>query len=199
MISLSLIMTRLHLGTVKLLKYLAVLLAGLIVLLLIYIALPITYTLKVNDINDFYVGVNKPMIMLVLKLADSNDTVHLDIASNGGYAIEGFKLVNAIFAAKATVVTDVNLQAFSAGAIIAMAGDRLEVAPASVFLFHMPFYMNGDVKSVVTASDPMYTLNEQFMTNYVYKYFTPEEKALYQTGADVIISGVDMYKRVNKH
>lgn len=179
--------------------------AALILIVVVYILLPITYTLQIGDINTDYVNNQKPTIIAVLQLADFNDTVELDINSRGGYADEAFLLVNEMKNSSATVVTHVTYRAFSAGAIIAMGGDRIKANESSSFLFHMPFYLAGNPfepsKVLVTKDDPMYTVNINFMQRYVFPCLTQDELDLYlnDKGDAVIIDGKNMLERIEKY
>ena len=178
---------------------------ALILIVVVYILLPITYTLQIGDINTDYVNNQKPTIIAVLQLADFNDTVELDINSRGGYADEAFLLVNEMKNSSATVVTHVTYRAFSAGAIIAMGGDRIKANESSSFLFHMPFYLAGNPfepsKVLVTKDDPMYTVNINFMQRYVFPCLTQDELDLYlnDKGDAVIIDGKNMLERIEKY
>lgn len=178
--------------------------AAFILVVAVYILLPITYTLQVGDINTDYVNNQKPTIIAVLGLADANDTVVLEINSRGGYADEAFITVNAMKNSWATVVTHVTYRAFSAGAIIAMAGDIIKVNESSSFLFHMPYYLAGNPfqpsKVLVTKDDPMWTVNINFMQRYVFPCLTQEELDIYlnDKGDAVIIDGKNMLERIEK-
>ena len=188
----------------KTIKGILGLIAAFILVVTVYILLPITYTLQIGDINTDYVNHQKPTIIAVLKFADFNDTVVLDIDSRGGYADEAFIMVNAMKNSSAEVVTHVVYRAFSAGAIIAMGGDRITANESSSFLFHMPFYLAGNPfapsKVLVTKDDPMWITNINFMQRYVFPCLTADELEIYlnDKGDAVIIDGKNMIERIEK-
>jgi len=166
------------------------------VLVLGYQAIPVTYTLEVKDINLDYYHNKYKIHKFILDYADSNDTVRVKIASNGGFAELGVIIANAALQSEAKVITKVELNAYSAGAIILMAGKEIEAAPISAVLFHKPFYILMGQKVSMSPEDPFSIIADTIMRNYVNKYLTLEEIAKYEAGGDVTISGPELIERI---
>lgn len=166
------------------------------VLLLGYQTIPVTYTLEVKDINVDYYHNKFKMHKFILDHADSNDIVKIKIASNGGFAELGVIIANACLQSEAKVITKVELNAYSAGAIILMAGKEIEAAPISAVLFHKPFYIMFGQKIPMNPEDPFSVIADTIMKNMVNKYLTVEEIAKYEAGGDVTISGPELIARI---
>ena len=71
-----------------------------IAVIMLFKAIPMTYHIKVNpmefmDFQGTFLNEVNPKLLL-LKLADSNDTVNISIYSPGGYVFVGIPYINAI-------------------------------------------------------------------------------------------------------
>lgn len=81
----------------------------------------------------FFGGMTASMVARLLQGAKD---VLVNINSPGGSYIEGIAIYNMLVQHEGTVVVNVLGQAASAAAIVAMAGDELNMAPASVLFIH---------------------------------------------------------------
>lgn len=86
--------------------------------------------------NDFWgEGVTARRIAAALRYIGDRDVV-VNINSPGGDVFEGFAIYNLLRDHKRNVTTRVIGMAASAGSIIAMAGDRIEIARAGFMMMH---------------------------------------------------------------
>lgn len=72
----------------------------------------------------------------LLDTADSTDTIHLHINTPGGMIDSAFMLIDSIKRSKAKVVGHLSGTVASAGTMIALACNELEVAPHTAFMIH---------------------------------------------------------------
>ena len=86
--------------------------------------------LSIEDENSYVPHIK------ILKAATQDDTVHIRLANFGGNIWVGAILFNAIELSQAHVVMDVEAPSFSMGAMLACAGDEINVQPYSWLMYH---------------------------------------------------------------
>ncbi len=156
-----------------------------------------------------------------LAMADKETTINIHLIGNGGRADTIAYLTNVINSSKAKVVMHVDGNVFSAHAMIAFSGDELKISPLSYFLFHYPAAMDPLTKEYVPPasicnyyrgldrgiSSKDKCLEEMKVEQIIYNtffytkiapYLTKEEIKRYNEGYEVLITGVEMQKRVEQ-
>ena len=158
--------------------------------------IPMTYTLEVGDFppEDTYTSKYNRFI---LNLADSNDTVLINIDSMGGRVLPALKLMNTIARCEARTISNNTNLAVSAGAFVAMTTDAMMASEHSSYLFHKPYYVNEKGERVTVADDQLLASSlQRLMETRVFQYFTEKERQAYSEGKDVIINGPELIKRI---
>lgn len=87
-----------------------------------------------GDIGSW--GITAASFVEELKAVDAPE-IHLHIASPGGEVFDGLALYNALRSHRAKVIVQVDSLAASIASVIAMAGDRIIMAPHSQMMIHM--------------------------------------------------------------
>lgn len=159
--------------------------------------IPMTYNLSVPDYDEKHTFQHK-FNTVMLNLADSNDTVVLHINSRGGFLYLALPVVNAILTSDALVISRNEGVALSAGALTAMAADKIESVPLSTYLFHRAYYIEDDKKHLLPVNSVYGKPMREFFIQYILKYLTNKELVSYLKGDDVIISGKELKKRMKK-
>jgi ATP-dependent protease ClpP protease subunit len=123
----------------------------------------------------------------LLNIADDKTTIYLHINTPGGIIDSAFMLVNAIKRSKAKVIGNLSGTVASAGTLISMACDELDVAPHLSFMIHN--YSGGmsgkghEMKARQNFTDKH--LNEAFTC--FYKGFLTEDEM------DNVVNGTDFW------
>jgi ATP-dependent protease ClpP protease subunit len=161
--------------------------------------IPITYTLNQDDLMDPE-GKQVKFNIAVLEFADSNDTVIINVNSNGGYMHIAVPLINAILLTDAHTKSYNKGRAYSAGALIAVATDEISTAPLSAYMFHRPYYdspFRGQ-RALVPLDEIEIRVVHKYMNTFVFPLMTEEEFQGYMNGADIAIEGSELLDRIRK-
>ncbi len=104
-----------------------------------------------------------------LKACNGKDiTVWID--SNGGDVFAGAGIYNALKEYKGNVTIKIDGRAISAASVIAMAGDKILMSPASIMMIHNPAtYAAGEVKDMQKAIDVLNEVKETIINVYELK------------------------------
>jgi len=173
-------------------------LVTIILLVSFYIALPISYDIKIEGVMDESQEKTLLWNRFILRLADSNDTVYIHINSPGGLLFQGIEIINEIKDSSAHTVSVNEGMAASAAALIAISCDEITSKEFTFYLFHRPFFITGNGGKVLLPSDhPGEMIATIIMKEKMFLIFTTEEFQTYVSGGDVIILGSDLIKRIN--
>ena len=93
-----------------------------------------------SEVGGFDVNA-KSFIDELKSVKEKNLNVHIN--SLGGSVFDGLAIYNALKTHTKTVTTKVEGIAASIASVIAMAGDKIEMAENSLFMIHNPFAMSG--------------------------------------------------------
>lgn len=163
-------------------------------------AVPMTYHLRIGY-NNFMVTESQLTFvqMQVLRFADSNDTVKIHIHSPGGYVVSLVEWVNRIEMTEAHTIAINEGIAASAAAVLSIVCDEQQADPKSFYLFHRS-YSHGSMGQKELTKPDRWEFKLVTGTIYLkaYPFFTAEERALYNLGGDVWISGDDWMRRISK-
>lgn len=115
------------------------------------------------------------------------DQITIRINSMGGSVPDGLAIYNAIKRHKATVTTEIDGMAFSIASLIAMAGDKVQMAANALLMIHAPWtVMAGNSAELREAADMLDTWAAGMSTSYAAKTGKPagEMLALITDGKD---------------
>jgi ATP-dependent Clp protease protease subunit len=159
-----------------------------------------------NVVVEIYNDITPPLFggvstrAVAKALADYTDaaTIEVRINSPGGDAAEGLGIYNLLRQHKASVAVRVDGAAFSAASIIAMAGDRIRMARASLMMIHNPWFMAiGSADDLRTAADQLDTYTDALVAAYVESRGLDEsdvrswmDDELYLTGEEAVEFGL---------
>ena len=124
-----------------------------------------------------YWGIDSKMFAGTLKEIGDVDHIVLGINSPGGDAFDGVAMFNALVSHPASVTVRVDSLAASAASLVAMAGDRIEMAENSTMMIHAPFTIAvGDAKELRKTADVLEGLTDQFISTYATRRGIPADK-----------------------
>lgn len=104
------------------------------------------------------------------------DEIKVRINSPGGSVFDGFALYNALRSHSATVTTVVEGLAASAASIIALAGDRVVMRPASELMIHEAWtFADGSAADMRKVADMLDSINNTVAGIYASKAGTPDD------------------------
>jgi membrane-bound ClpP family serine protease len=165
----------------------------------IFPLIPMTYTVNIDaPLNKFTYGMTAQAVR-ILDLADDNDTVIIKVRSPGGTAVHGLEIVNAIKKTRAHTIGYIDTYAYSAGAMIVVACDELQVSPLSEILFHRPAIgAHLGIRIVVPNDQPVAMMIHKYYLETIKPLLTEEEAKIYEDGGDVTILGDEFKKRLKR-
>lgn len=114
----------------------------------------------IGPVSEF--NTNMASLPYRISKAKANDLVCLHIDTNGGRMDLMYKIANAIKDSKATVITVNEGRAYSAGAVIAIHGDKIVARPGSKYMFHLGRTKNPFTKEI-TITDYWHPANRQMI------------------------------------
>ena len=107
------------------------------------------------------------------------DTITVRINSIGGAVTDGIAIHNAMKRHKASVTVVVDALAASIASLIAMAGDRVEMAENATMMIHAPWtYAGGNSAELRRTADMLDTWADAMSTSYAGKTGKPKEEML---------------------
>lgn len=134
----------------------------------------------------------------VIRNANSTDTIRIYINSGGGDLYTTLQFLRVMSETEATIVTSVEGACMSAATMIFLHGDRQEVTPHSLFMFHN--YSAG----VVGKGGEMYDQlqferkwSENFMTDVYAGFLTTEEITSMMHNKDIWMTSDEVVERLN--
>ena len=132
-----------------------------------------------------------------LKNAEKGDRIHMHIDSTGGEVDMMFELLKEMKRTKGKVTTHVHGKAYSAAAIIALAGHRISVEPNSEFMFHIAGQIDWfwGIRMPLKLDHPVQKRFVSALKKYTFKYLTGQQERHILKGNDVYVSGKDISSR----
>ena len=134
----------------------------------------------------------------IIRNANSTDTIRIYINSGGGDLYTTLQFLRVMSETEATIVTSVEGACMSAATMIFLHGDRQEVTPHSLFMFHN--YSAG----VVGKGGEMYDQlqferkwSENFMTDVYAGFLTTEEITSMMHNKDIWMTSDEVVERLN--
>ena len=167
------------------------LLLGSLLLVLAFKLTPITYNLEVTDL-DRHVWKHDLLVFVLDNVADSNDTVVINIDSHGGVVLSTLDIVNSILKTEATTISNIKTGAFSGGAVIAMSTDYVTGEYYSSILFHKARYYSMSGRATIVDN----LIVDKFIAEKVYPILTDKEIESFELGEDVELTTEDLVNRI---
>lgn len=104
---------------------------------------------------------------LLYQIPKNAKAINVYINSPGGDVFEGMAIYNFLIGHKADVNISVDALAASSGSLVAMAGDRIEMKPASFMMIHNPYSMMvGDAEEMRKEADLLDKISNVFAEAY---------------------------------
>jgi len=123
----------------------------------------------------------------LLKKTSEKDTISLIINTDGGDLFTAVQIYNYILNCKATVIAEI-YRAYSAGALIAMACDDIDIKRYATMMFHGSAWSNIDGKVVAVKDHTQFINNlDDDMIENSYDNF------LAQNEIDKLKAGIDLW------
>lgn len=158
-------------------------LIGLIIIVVGYIALPVTYTFSIGPIKE--TAYYNFMLYMIENVIDSNDTVKFKIYSPGGNAWYTMRIINVIVNSEAETTCYNQGVAASGGALIYFSCDNQIYDKYSSIMVHRAAKVI-DGKRVLTALDsPINQIIHKYMDDKVFPRITRDQIIRYVRGEDV--------------
>ncbi len=149
-----------------------------------------------HDISDY-----KPLLK-ILREADKDDRILLEINSGGGSCRTGYHIARAMEECAAPILVRVSYNCSSMAAILALAGDRLEMAPGSTLMFHNYSAGNmGKGAELVEGIQQQAAQLSKLMEHYCFPFLTEAELEKISHDKDVYIREWDknLKARMKRH
>jgi ATP-dependent protease ClpP protease subunit len=135
----------------------------------------------------------------VLRTLDSSYTVNFYLSTPGGHLDSAVILIDAIRTCAATTVAHVSGEVASAGTMITLACDQINVRPHSSFMIHYYSGMLGGKGSDIQQQQTHMDKSVKLLYNDIYKDFlTTREITRVINGTDVWLLADEVTERWNK-
>ena len=95
------------------------------------------YLITLN--NEIGVASEYSELIALLKFANENDVIEIEINNNGGCVDTALQIKNAIHECKAQVITCLNVAAHSAASVIMLAGHSYKIGKYASMVIHEGF------------------------------------------------------------
>lgn len=134
-----------------------------------------------------------------IQSATSNDIVHIHLNTPGGHVATGVQIINAVEAAQALVVTHLEGEVCSMGALIFLAGHQMLAYDHSILMFHN--YSGGmigkghEMKSAIEATEKWYSTIQQKICS---PFLTKVELKKIKEGQDIWMQHDEITRRLEK-
>jgi ATP-dependent protease ClpP protease subunit len=134
-----------------------------------------------------------------IRTAGQNDVVHLHLNTPGGLVATGVQLISAMRASNGHIVTHLEGEACSMGALLFLTADEMVVYDDSLLMFHN--YSGGaygkghEITASIEATNKWYT---RLATNVCTPFLTEEELSEIIKGADLWMLSDEVEDRLKK-
>ena len=122
---------------------------------------------EIGDRGFWGEGVTAKGLVNQLKDLEGAKSIKVRINSPGGSVFDGNAIYNALVNAKADINVSVEGMAFSAASIIAMAGDRIDIAQNAMMMIHNPWaVVQGDAEDMERMVDLLGKIKKGIVDTY---------------------------------
>lgn len=137
-------------------------------------------------------------LIALLKFANENDVIEIEINNNGGQIDTALQIKNAIHECKAQVITCLNVAAHSAAGVIFLSGHSYKIGKYGSLLIHegSTGYV-GKPSDLRRHSEFQNAQLERVVRDVYEEILTPSEIEAVLNGLELILDDVELMKRLN--
>ena len=137
-------------------------------------------------------------LIALLKFANENDVIEIEINNNGGSVDTALQIKNAIHECKAHVITCLNVAAHSAASVVMLAGHSYKVGKYASMVIHEGFSGLSGKPSDIRKHIDFYNRQLDRIVSEVYsEILTEDEINQVLNGLEFILDDVELMKRLN--
>ena len=154
------------------------------------------YLITLND--EIGVASEYSELIALLKFANENDVIEIEINNNGGCVDTALQIKNAIHECKAQVITCVNVAAHSAASVIMLAGHSYKIGKYASMVIHEGFSgLSGKPSDIRKHIDFYNKQLDRIVTEVYSEILTEEEIKSVLNGLELILDDTELMKRLN--
>lgn len=137
-------------------------------------------------------------LIALLKFANENDIVEIEINNNGGSVDTALQIKNAISECKANVITCLNVAAHSAASVVMLAGHSYKIGKYASMVIHEGFSgLQGKPSDIRKHIDFYNRQLDRIVTEVYSEILTEEEIKQVLNGLELILDDTELMKRLN--
>lgn len=137
-------------------------------------------------------------LIALLKFANENDVVEIEINNNGGSVDTALQIKNAISECKANVITCLNVAAHSAASVVMLAGHSYKIGKYASMVIHEGFSgLSGKPSDIRKHIDFYNRQLDRIVTEVYSEILTEDEIKSVLNGLELILDDVELMKRLN--
>ena len=154
------------------------------------------YLITLND--EIGVASEYSELIALLKFANENDVVEIEINNNGGHIDTALQIKNAIHECKAQVITCLNVAAHSAAGVVFLSGHSYKIGKYGSLLIHegSTGYV-GKPSDLRRHSEFQNAQLERVVRDVYEEILTPSEIEAVLNGLELILDDTELMKRLN--
>ena len=154
------------------------------------------YLITLND--EIGVASEYSELIALLKFANENDVIEIEINNNGGCVDTALQIKNAISECKAQVITCLNVAAHSAASVIMLAGHSYKIGKYASMVIHEGFSgLSGKPSDIRKHIDFYNRQLDRIVTEVYSEILTEDEIKSVLNGLELILDDVELMKRLN--
>ena len=154
------------------------------------------YLITLND--EIGVASEYSELIALLKFANENDVIEIEINNNGGHIDTALQIKNAISECKAQVITCLNVAAHSAAGVVFLSGHSYKIGKYGSLLIHegSTGYV-GKPSDLRRHSEFQNAQLERVVRDVYEEILTPSEIEAVLNGLELILDDTELMKRLN--
>ena len=154
------------------------------------------YLITLN--NEIGVASEYSELIALLKFANENDVIEIEINNNGGHIDTALQIKNAIHECKAQVITCLNVAAHSAAGVVFLSGHSYKIGKYGSLLIHegSTGYV-GKPSDLRRHSEFQNAQLERVVRDVYEEILTPSEIEAVLNGLELILDDTELMKRLN--
>ena len=154
------------------------------------------YLITLND--EIGVASEYSELIALLKFANENDVIEIEINNNGGCVDTALQIKNAIHECKAQVITCLNVAAHSAASVIMLAGHSYKIGKYASMVIHEGFSgLSGKPSDIRKHIDFYNRQLDRIVTEVYSEILTEDEIKSVLNGLELILDDTELMKRLN--
>ena len=154
------------------------------------------YLITLND--EIGVASEYSELIALLKFANENDVIEIEINNNGGCVDTALQIKNAISECKAQVITCLNVAAHSAASVIMLAGHSYKIGKYASMVIHEGFSgLSGKPSDIRKHIDFYNRQLDRIVTEVYSEILTEDEIKSVLNGLELILDDTELMKRLN--